>query len=185
MGHCAKITIYQSKVKEKLIQLKTYSDWSIYLDKYANGEDAILTIIQNSIFELDAGTTLRFYEKIQQSYTKRKKDIFNKFNRDITISSVKSNNDYILIFRNLNKLLSGLKDFVEIKAIPDDLKKILLQDLDDYIEDLKKRFSKIFINNVEVLSSVKSIGQRTNILNIETQSDLLNLNQSAPRKIIF
>lgn len=165
--------------------IKTYSDWVVQLEKYANGEDAVLEIIQNGVFELDAGTTIRFYEKIQQTYTKRKKNIFEKFNREIAISNVKSNNDYIMVFRNLNNLLFFLKEFIEIKAMPFDLKKILLDDYCDFVEDLKKRFSKVFVNNAQVLSSVKSLGVRSQKLDLDNNNLPIKSTNSAIRKIIF
>jgi hypothetical protein len=168
-----------------LIQLKTYSEWSIYLEKYANGEDAVLEIIQNGVFEFDAGTTLRFYEKIQNTYIARKKNIFDKFNRELAIKSAKSNNDFIIIFRNLNNLLLGLNSFVEVKVIPEDLKKILVDDYNDYINDLKSRFTKVFNNNFEVLSSVKSLGiPKQTIYHSQEGIKEENINTNT-RKIIF
>ena len=167
------------------MQIKTYSDWSIYLEKYANGEDAVLEIIQNGVFELDAGTTLRFYEKIQNTYIARKKSIFDKFNRELGITSAKSNNDFIIIFRNLNNLLLGLNNFVQVKVIPEDLKKILVDDYTQYIDDLKSRFTKVFNSNFEVLSSVKSLGiQKQTILQSQEGANEEN-KQTNTRKIIF
>jgi hypothetical protein len=167
------------------MQLKTYSDWSIYLEKYANGEDAVLEIIQNGVFEFDAGTTLRFYEKIQNTYIARKKNIFDKFNRELAIKSAKSNNDFIIIFRNLNNLLLGLNSFVEVKVIPEDLKKILVDDYNEYIDDLKSRFTKVFNNNFEVLSSVKSLGiPKQTISHSQEGIKEENINTNT-RKIIF
>jgi hypothetical protein len=167
------------------MQIKTYSDWSIYLEKYANGEDAVLEIIQNGVFELDAGTTLRFYEKIQTTYIARKKSIFDKFNREIGISSAKSNNDFIIIFRNLNNLLLGLNNFVRAKVIPEDLKKILVDDYTQYVDDLKSRFTKVFNNNFEVLSSVKSLGIPKETIPQSQQDTNEENKQTNTRKIIF
>lgn len=167
------------------MEIKTYANWVVQLEKYANGEDAVFEIIQNSLFELDAGTTIRFYEKIKQTYSKRKKNIFEKFNREITISNLKSNNDYIIIFRNLNNLLFFLNQFIEIKAIPADLKKILLEDYYDFVEDLKKRFSEIFVNNVQVLSSIKSLGYRSEKLELDNNNSTNDCTNTGVRKIIF
>ena len=168
-----------------MIDIKTYSDWNIYLEKYASGDDSALVILQRGTFDIDAGTRIRFYDKLQTTYVARKKNVIERFSRDINIGSHTKNSEISILFRNINALLLALKEFTEIKAIPDELRQVLQTDFKEFTDDLKNRFSKIYNDNIEVLMSIKSLGIGRNTMISDPN---VSLNDPIPvtgRKIIF
>lgn len=168
-----------------MIKIKTYAEWCSFLEKYANGDDTVFHILQEGTFELDAGTTIRFYDKIQSTYGSRKKSILDKFNRELNSISLKSDSDFKIIFRNLNTKLSALNGFLSLKSIPDDLNKVLADDYKSFISNLKERFSKIFKGNIDLLNIIKSLGNEKQVIKSDIPIAENKVSNSSHRKIIF
>lgn len=116
----------------------TYSEWANLLDKFGNGDDTALEELSQGVFTVDAGTASRFYAKAEEAYKKRKQSWLDKFQRSFQLQNFKTEDDFEIALRNGKQNLSPLGRFVQLKGLPDDLRKTLRKDLEDFVAEIKK-----------------------------------------------
>ncbi|PWB23621.1 hypothetical protein [Flavobacterium sp. HTF] len=126
----------------------TYSEWTILLDKFGNGDDAAIEELNIGSFIVDAGTATRFYTKVEEIYKKRKQSWLDNFQRSFHFQNFKTEDEFEIALRNAKKNLSPLIKFVLLKGFPEDLKKTLKKDLEDFIIEIKTSLK----NNVSKIS---------------------------------
>lgn len=115
----------------------TYFEWTILLDKFSNGDDAVIEELNMGSFAIDAGTAARFYTKVEEVYKKRKQSWLNKFQLSFHLQNFKTEDDFEIALRNGKQNLLPLIKFVTIKGFPEDLKKTLKKDLEDFVIEIK------------------------------------------------
>lgn len=115
----------------------TYSEWAILLDRFGDGDDSVLEELRNGNFTVDAGTANRFYTKVEEVYKKRKQNWLDKFQRSFELQNLKTEDDFEIALRNGKQNLSSLSKFAVLKGFPDDLRKLLKKDLEDFVAEIK------------------------------------------------
>jgi len=115
----------------------TYSEWTKLLDQFGNGDDSILQELDQGNFIIDAGTASRFYLKVENAYKKRKQSWFDKFQRSFHLENFKTDDDIEIALRNAKQNLTPLYQFIMVKGFPDNLKKTLRKDLEDFITEIR------------------------------------------------
>lgn len=168
----------------------TYSAWTKLLDQFGDGDDSVLEELNNGTFTIDAGTATRFYIKVEEAYKKRKQSWLNKFQFSFQLQNFKTEDDFEIALRNGKQNLSPLSKFVAIESLPDDLKKALKKDLEDFVNEIKTSLKKnnssiskgrekmlILLNSFDLNSTSQEI-----LMNIKTTNEII---ASTGRKIIF
>lgn len=172
----------------------TYSAWTKLLDQFGNGDDSVLEELNDGTFIIDAGTATRFYIKIEEVYKKRKQSWLDKFQFSFQLQNFKTEDDFEIALRNGKQNLSPLSKFVAIKGLPDDLKKALKKDLEDFVNEiktsLKKNNSNISKGREKMLILLNSfdLNSTSEEILINTKCNTKNTNEiiaSTGRKIIF
>lgn len=116
----------------------TYLEWVNLLDKFGSGDDTVLEDLSRGSFTVDAGTAIRFYSRVEEVYKNRKQYWLDKFQRSFHLQNLKSEDDFGIALRNGKQNLSPLSRFVELKGLPEDLRKTLKKDLETFVEEIKK-----------------------------------------------
>lgn len=168
----------------------TYSAWTKLLDQFGDGNDSVLEELNNGTFTIDAGTATRFYIKVEEAYKKRKQSWLDKFQFSFQLQNFKTEDDFEIALRNGKQNLSPLSKFVAIKSLPDDLKKALKKDLEDFVNEIKTSLKKnnssiskgrekmlILLNSFDLNSTSQEI-----LINTKNTNEII---ASTGRKIIF
>lgn len=172
----------------------TYSEWTILLDKFGNGDDTALEELSKGSFTVDAGTASRFYSRVEEVYKKRKQNWLNKFQRSFQMQNFKSEDDFEIALRNGKQNLYPLSKFVVLTGLPEDLRKTLKKDLEDFVAEIKKSLkdnvSKISSGREKMLILLNTFGLNEIPEEIKTdkKNSKQNTNEIIPptgRKIIF
>lgn len=116
----------------------TYAEWSNLLDKFGQGNDMVIDEMNKGSFTIDAGTASRFYSIVEVVYNKRKQTWLDKFQRSFQLQNFKTEDDFEIALRNGKQNLLPLSKFVSLNGLPDDLKKTLKKDLEDFVSEIKK-----------------------------------------------
>jgi len=116
----------------------TYSDWAAVLERFGNGDDTVFEEMNAGNFTLDAGTAQRFYSRVEEVYKKRKQNWLDKFQRSFQMQNIRTDDDFGIALRNGKQNLLPLSKFVSAKGLPEDLRKTLQKDLDDFVAEIKK-----------------------------------------------
>jgi hypothetical protein len=172
----------------------TYSEWTILLDKFGDGDDTALEELSNGSFTVDAGTASRFYSRVEEVYKKRKQNWLNKFQRSFKLQNFKTEDDFEIALRNGKQNLYPLSKFVVLKGLPEDLRKTLKKDLEDFVSEIKKSLkdnvSKFSSGREKILILLNSFGFNKIATEIKTdkkinKQNIHELNPPTGRKIIF
>ncbi|RZL38772.1 MAG: hypothetical protein EOP00_28295 [Pedobacter sp.] len=166
----------------------TYASWVELLNKFSDGDDAVLEYLSKGNFVVDAGTVSRFYLIVENTYKKRKQNWLDKFQRSFQIQSFKTDNDFEIALRNGKQNLQPLTKFVALNAFPEELKKALKKDFEDFIAEitksLKDNISKISKRREKMLIQLNNFG----VCDIQEEIEKTKGNQPIPatgRQIIF
>lgn len=127
----------------------TYAEWSNLLDKFGQGNDMVIDEMNKGSFTVDAGTASRFYSIVEDVYKRRKQTWLDKFQRSFQLQNFKTEDDFEIALRNGKQNLLPLSKFVSLNGLPDDLKKTLKKDLEDFVSEIKKSLK----DNVSKISS--------------------------------
>lgn len=162
----------------------TYSEWTKLFDKFGNGDDAALEELSQSSFAVDAGTASRFCASAENAYKKRKQNWLDKFQRSFQLQHFKTEDDFEIAIRNGKQNLLPLSKFVALKGLPEELRKTLKKDLEDFAAEIKKSLkdnvSKISSGREKMLLSLNAFG--LNGIPEEIKTD--KKNQQKPNEII-
>jgi hypothetical protein len=120
----------------------TYFDWSQLLERYARGEDAVLSELEGGSFVVDSGTVYRFYNKVQEAYVERKKQWMDKFNRSFQVQSIRTESDMSIVLRNAKSYLQPIARLIKLSAFPKDLQDTLKKDFDGFVTDVRKNIKE-------------------------------------------
>lgn len=172
----------------------TYSAWTKLLDQFGDGDDSVLEELNQGTFIIDAGTATRFYIKVEETYKRRKQSWLDKFQFSFQLQNFKTEDDFEIALRNGKQNLSTLRKFVIIKGFPDDLKKALQKDLEEFVIEiktsLKKNNSRLSKGSEKILILLNSFDLNSNSeeILISSKSNIKSTNEiiaSTGRKIIF
>lgn len=175
------------------MQISTYSEWMILLERFGNEDDTAIDDLKMRTFKIDAGTAQRFYEKVERAYKKRKQNWLDKFQRSLQTQNTRIE-DLEITLRNGKQHLSPLVNFVNLNGLSEDLKKILRKDLYDFVAEIKKSMlDKISTTNIIKERMIVLLNSFSLPVNLQeelqkTSSDRKNEIVSIPstgRKIIF
>lgn len=126
----------------------TYAEWVLILDVFGNGDDTVLEQMEAGQFTLDGGTAQRFYARVEETYRKRKESWLTKFQRSFQVHAIRTDDELEAVLRDGKQNLLPLVKFVGIKAFPDDLLKILSEDLSNFVAESKKSLKDRAIKSV-------------------------------------
>ncbi|WP_345991276.1 hypothetical protein AAEU33_05470 [Chryseobacterium sp. Chry.R1] len=169
----------------------TYADWCNLFDRFTSGDDTVFDEMNSGSFDLDAGTAQRFYFQAEKAYKARKEMWLEKFQRSFEIQDIKSIDDFEIIILTGRKNLIPLSKFSELKGLPENLKTVFKQDLEEFVVEIKKSLK----DNLPNIGNEKE--KMTLIINSFTLPENIekNILQSSPicneinplikRKIIF
>lgn len=172
----------------------TYSEWASLLDRFGNGDDTAIEELAKGIFTVDAGTASRFYSKIEEAYKKRKQDWLDRFQRSFQLQHFKTEDDFDIALRNGKQNLQPLSKFVALKGLPEDLRKTLKIDLEDFVAEirksLKENVSKISNGREKMLLLLNAfnLNDMSEEINKDKRNGNLDTNETIPptgRKILF
>jgi hypothetical protein len=116
----------------------TYFEWCGLLERFARGDDAVLSDLEQGSFVVDAGTVYRFYNQVQEAYVERKKQWADKFNRSFQVQAIRTENDIALVLRNAKANLQPIARLIGLAAFPQDLRETLKKDFDGFVTETKK-----------------------------------------------
>ncbi len=116
----------------------TYFEWKQMLDKFAQGDDTVIQLMNEGTITMDAGTVVRFSVLIEETYKKRKQIWSDKFNSASQNQIIRSPSDFAIIISQAKNGLKSIIVFVELKPFSNDLKKTLKDDLQSFVENIKK-----------------------------------------------
>lgn len=174
--------------------LTTYSEWANLLDKFGAGDDTVIEEMNNGSFTVDGGTAFRFYSRVEEVYKKRKKTWLDKFQHSFRFQNFRTEDDFEIALRNGKQNLYPLLKFVSVKGLPEDLKKTLKKDLEDFVAEIKKSLkdnvSKISNGREKMLILLNTFGLNDIPQELQTDKKSKQKNTSEPipptgRKIIF
>lgn len=114
----------------------TYSDWVTIFERFEDGDDTVFLEMNIGNFVLDAGTSQRFCVRAEKAYKKRKQNWLDKFQR--SLQNIKTEGAFEIALQNGKQNLSPLLKFVLSKGLPEDLRKTLQKDLNDFVSEIKK-----------------------------------------------
>ena len=172
----------------------TYSDWVAVLERFGNGDENVFEEMNAGSFVLDAGTAQRFYSRVEEVYKKRKQNWLDKFQRSFQMQNIRTDDDFGIALQNGKQNLLPLSKFVSVKGLPDDLKKTLKKDLDDFVAEIKKSLkdnvSKTSNGKEKMLVMLNTFGlpDIMQVEQVEKKPNNKNENNTIPptgRKIIF
>ncbi len=125
----------------------TYFEWCQLLERFAKGDDGVLSELEQGSFVVDAGTVYRFYNKVQDAYVERKKQWADKFNRSFQMQTIRTENDIALVLRDAKANLQPLARLISISAFPKDLQETLKKDFDGFITETRKNLRESIKKN--------------------------------------
>jgi len=117
---------------------QTYSEWCYLLEKFGQGDDMALEQLSNGVFAIDVGTASRFYSRVEEAYIARKKIWLEKFQRSFQLQRFKTEDDLGIALRDAKLNLIPISKFITIKGLPDDLRKTLNKDFENFVSDIRK-----------------------------------------------
>jgi hypothetical protein len=120
----------------------TYYEWTDNMQRFASGDDSVISEMESAQFEIDAGTVYRFYSHVQASYVERKNLWIEKFNRLFQIQKVKSENELGVLMQSIKNSFNPIVKFINLPAFPDDLKTTLKADFNQFINELKNNMNE-------------------------------------------
>ena len=129
--------------------MKTYAEWVKLLEEFENGMDASLNEMENSTFDLDAGTAGRFLTIIKRVYQTRKQKWIDDIQRSIDLQNMKSIEELDIIIRQFKTKLIPLQRFSHLKVLPEEFQKVFKEDLKKIVEELKQTLEKSAIENLD------------------------------------
>jgi hypothetical protein len=169
----------------------TYADWCNLFERFSGGDDTVFNEMNSGNFDLDAGTAQRFYAQAEESYKTRKKMWLGKFQRSFETQNVKSVDDFGMILLTGRKNLIPLSKFLELKGLPENLKTILKQDLEEFVLEIKRSLKdnlpKIGNDKEKMILIINSFRLPENAEESPIQNNLAHhkINLLTKRKIIF
>lgn len=117
---------------------KSYFDWVHCLEKFGQGDDAVIPDMEKGTFHIDAGTAQRFYIKVEEVYSARKKLWLDKYQRSFQLHNLKTENDFSIILQSAKINLHPIQKFIAIKCLPIDLQKTLKEDFENFVNEIRK-----------------------------------------------
>ncbi len=125
----------------------TYFEWFQLLERYARGDDGVLTDLEQGSFVVDSGTVYRFYNKVQEAYVERKKQWLDRFNRSFQVQSIRTESDISIVLRNAKSYLQPIARLIKLSAFPKDLQDTLKKDFDGFVADVRKNIKESVTKN--------------------------------------
>ncbi|BAV05435.1 hypothetical protein SAMN05421788_105111 [Filimonas lacunae] len=173
--------------------ITTYAQWTDALERFSNGDNAVLAEFNSGSFSLDAGTAQRFYIRVEEAYRNRKKVWVNSFQRAFHTQTIASENELGITLNNSRKNMIPLVSFVTAKGLPEDLKNTLYKDLCEFVAEVKKTLTDNIVKNNKSSDRLLMVLHGFDFMSIitaETSSDPTPLQQNnvppaTGRKIIF
>lgn len=171
----------------------TYLEWVDLLDKFGNGDDSVLRILNEGSFNIDAGTASRFYIRVEEAYKKRKNNWLERFQRSFQTYNFKNEDEFEIALRNGKQNLCILKSFVTLQCLPEDLRNTLHKDLEEFVDEIKNTLktnaSKMPHSRDRVIISINNFDLNTSSLSFNSNNIATNkpknIFPSSGRKIIF
>ncbi|AOM79499.1 hypothetical protein [Pedobacter steynii] len=168
----------------------TYAEWTILLTQFGAGNDICLEKLRGGTFVIDAGTASRFYLKVEEVYNKRKQRWLDKFQHSFRSQSFRTIDDFEILLRNGKQNLHPLSAFIALNGLPEDLKKTLKKDLEEFVSEIKKSLkdnvSRSSNEREKMLILLSSFG--INNIPDNTRVTDAEINETIPatgRKILF
>jgi hypothetical protein len=172
----------------------TYAEWTCILDRFGQGDDTVFEDLNAGSFVLDAGTAQRFYLRIEEAYKVRKKSWLDKFQRSFQMQNFRTEDDFGIALRDGKQNLLPLSKFVTSKGLPEDLRKTLSKDLEEFVAEIRKSLkdnvTKVNKGREKILMMLNTFGmfenpQEVQIPHKENNQSDNNIIPPAGRKIIF
>lgn len=171
----------------------TYFEWSDRLAQFANGDDSVLSDLEQGSFAVDAGTVYRFYNKAQEAYVGRKKQWLDKFNRLFQVHYIRTENDISIVLQNAKGNLQPIAKFIKLKAFPQDLQDTLKKDFEGFVAEIRKNIKESVTKDQPSNERVLLIVNTFNFFETTLQSNPSENSSSGPtpgltqnkRRILF
>jgi len=165
-------------------------EWVNLLEQFGEGNDFVLESLSKGAFLINAGTASRFYIRVENTYKKRKQIWLDKFQRSFQLQSLRSISDLEIVLRNGKQNLRPLIGFVTLNGLPEDLRKTLSADLEDFVLEiktsLKDKVSKMSKERERMILILNSFGL-DDMAEKTTKPEVVMVGELPPknRKIIF
>jgi hypothetical protein len=156
---------------------ETYYEWALLLDKFGDGDDSVMSQLEKGKFTVDAGTANRFYLKVKDNYTRRKKLWLSKFQKSFEFSLLRNISEFEVSLRNAKKNLVPLHKYVSLHGFPRDLTETLKKDLHEFVLEIKNALSK---NAVKITNDRDQIMLMISSFGLPITND--DLDQGEPRR---
>jgi hypothetical protein len=151
---------------------QTYFEWTHILGQFQEGDDSVITELEQGSFAIDAGTVYRFYNKAQEAYVGRKKHWLDKFNRLFQVHYIRSEKDISVALQYAKGNLRPLAKFIKLKAFPKDLQDTLKKDFEDFVAEIRKNIKESVKKNQPGNERILFIVNTFNFYELTLQIDI-------------
>ncbi len=117
---------------------ETYFEWREMLARFGKGDDTVIQFLNDGKMNLDAGTAGRFYQLINETYTKRKQLWSDKFKTITQNQMVRTASDMNVYINQAKSSLRALIVYSRMNSLSPEVRKMLQDDLANYIGGVKK-----------------------------------------------
>lgn len=168
---------------------RTYAGWAELMETFGQGDDTSLEFMAQGQWHPDAGTAIRFSQRVNDTYTARKKRWLTAYDRATTFQPLRSAADYAILLRQATNNLAPLYRFVGLAALPDNLRNTLRDDLTAFLDDIRQSLRDNIMRHPterrdELLLALRAFGHVPNAINAATEAPNA-ASVATGRRIIF
>ncbi len=124
----------------------SYAEWTALLDRFAQGEDTVLELIEHGTFEWGPGVAERFVGRLDQAYIARKKAWVEALNRQLETLGGNVHN-LRSVLGNARRMLEPIVRLTRLCVLPEEVQNAFKDDLASFLsevqESLEKEFAKV------------------------------------------
>jgi len=120
-----------------------YAEWAALLNRFAQGEDAVLAPMEQGTLAWGPGVAERFVGRLDQVYSARKRAWVDALNRHLTglggqVHNVRS------VLGNARSGLGPLVRLTRLSVLPEDVRKVFADDLTRFLSEVQDTLEREF-----------------------------------------
>ena len=156
----------------------TYAEWAALLDRFAEGEDGVLDLMEQGKLEWGPRVKERFVMRVDRVFMVRKKTWLDTLNRHLenlggNIQNVHS------VLSSAHGRLRPIVRFSFLKIHPDEVKAVLKNDLESFLEEVQDTLEREFAKLPEIREQTRLIFRQSGLRISLIESDEPQYSQPA------
>lgn len=168
---------------------RTYAGWAELLEAFGQGDDTSLELMAQGQWQPDAGTAIRFSQRVNDTYTARKKRWLAAYDRAAAVQPLRSAADLAALLRQATNNLGPIHHFVNLATLPENLRTTLRTDLTAFLDDVRQSLRDNIMRHPtarrdELLLALRAFGHAPTSINIPSPVPA-TASVTTGRRIIF